>query len=370
MTVKSGGSEGGLDFDIEVEGDDVDMINVGSEDNGVELEAFKAPDLESPSLPDEEEDLPSYLSDGDEPAFDPSGGDDDDDGDIAAKDDDDDDGESIPTGDALAEERAALAAERAQMRHAQIVSSAESDMKVARAHRDAAQMAVTTIDAQVRQTREALAGSKEAGDVYKEIELQGTLEELRSAHTNVQNQLGQIPDDDMIRNRANHEISQIQRPQQRESTGGVQPLNGLAEKWSANNPWMADARFSKERDALVKFNDALVAENFDANSPEFYSEISRRMARTYPQLRVKSLDGRTTGVRKPAPNTGMNVANPRSGARRTATGTGQREKVSISSSDKQMASALGLDLSDRDVLAEFASNKRSRLKTEQSSRRR
>ena len=108
---------------------------------------------------------------------------------------------------------------------------------------------------------------------------------------------------------------------------------------------------------------------YDANSPEFYSEITRRMARAFPELRVKGLDGRTQGVKKPAPNSGMQVANPRSGARRTAPGTSPRERVELDRDSRLMARELGIDLKDKQWRNAYESEKIKSAKASASARR-
>jgi len=249
----------------------------------------------------------------------------------------------------------------------------ESERRNLAIQRDSFKLAMDGIDVRIRTTTEALKYARTDGDASAETDLEMQLQELRSIKGQIEQNMGKLPDERQMQ--AEFERYQSDRRKQIEaqraassSQDAPRALNQKAEAWQKQNRWMSDPSREKERGALMEINNALVAEGYDANTDDFFTEMSRRMAKRFPGLGVRDLAG--TGVGQQArtvQSQQQRSAPPVAGARSSAPPSQQvkRNRLQLDAGDVRIMRALGIDLNDEAAKKYYAKEKFSRLRREQ-----
>ena len=245
---------------------------------------------------------------------------------------------------------------------------------------DSFRLALDGVDVRIRTTTEALKMARSDQDYSAETDLEQQLNELRQIRSQIEANQSKLPNAEQLDQdfRRHVENRRQQYQAQRSQSDAPRALNPKAEQWQKANAWMSDSSRSKERNALIEINNALVSEGYDANKDEFFGELSRRMARRFPDLGVKSLAGNASSNSAQQPRTQNGqfakappVAASRSSAPPNPQGqqTAKRGQVTLDASDIRMMRNLRLDPNDKAAQSYFAKQKYERLQKEQLGRR-
>ncbi len=236
--------------------------------------------------------------------------------------------------------------------------------------RDAFRLSLDGVDVRIRTATEALKMARADGDTNAETDLEAQVSELRQVRGNLEQQMGHLPREaDLDRAYAEHVSSRKQLAAQRrprDADDSVRPLNDKAAQWARNNTWMSDRTRTVENQALLTINNSLVNEGYDANSDDFFVEMSRRLARTFPALGVKDMAGRQIGGTPQ--QQGQRRASPPVADARTQAPASARvsmRTVELDRTDRAMMRQLGIDPSDKAKVKRFAKEKFERLRSEQ-----
>jgi hypothetical protein len=265
-------------------------------------------------------------------------------------------------------------------RHVQELEHAEqallqSEIKGARSQRDALKVGIDGLDVRLETAREALIQAKTDGDSGAEIRIDSHIRQLEKLRGEVEGNLSRIPSDQAIEQAfAQHKARVAPQRQAQSGSDGAQPRNQMAERWRDRNAWMDAPGKDVEKAALVRISQQIAAEGIAAESPEHFTELTKRMAKTYPNLGVRDLAGRQVGGaargqpqnerRSTPPPVGGNRGNvPMSqGLQKSKDG---KPLVQLDQSDRRMMRTVGLDPADKKARAYFAKEKLSRLQREQ-----
>lgn len=238
--------------------------------------------------------------------------------------------------------------------------------------KDAFKLSLDGVDIRIKTAREALKMARQDGDTNAETDIEAQLSELTGIRGNIESQMGRLlSESDLDRAYKDH-VSQrrASRSQHSGRQDGVQPLNDKAGKWKSNNSWMDDSSRTAENAALLAINNQLVKEGYDAKDDQFFTELSRRMAKSFPSLGVKDLAGRALGA---APQRQANVqprSAPVAGARPSAAAPAQAKpnnprQIQLDKSDAAMMRIMRIDTSDKKAVQYYAKMKYERLRNEQ-----
>jgi hypothetical protein len=241
---------------------------------------------------------------------------------------------------------------------------------------DSFRLALDGVDVRIRTTTEALKMARSDQDYAAETDLEQQLQELRQIRSQIEGNQAKLPSPDQVDHDFRRHVEQRrqQYQSQRAQSDAPRALNSKAEQWQKVNSWMSDASRAKERAALIEINNALVTEGYDANKDEFFGELSRRMARRFPGLGVKSLQGQSSSNAQQRsaqrPSGAPPVASSRSSAPPNPQGQkAKRGSVQLDASDIRMMRNLRLDPTDKQAQAYFARQKYERLQNEQRAKR-
>jgi hypothetical protein len=249
----------------------------------------------------------------------------------------------------------------------------ESERRNLAIQRDSFKLAMDGIDVRIRTTTEALKYARTDGDAGAETDLEMQLQELRSIKGQIEQNMHKLPDERQMQ--ADFDRYQADRRKQVEaqraaasSQDAPKALNKKAEAWQKQNRWMADPSRTNERTALMEVNNALVNEGYDANTDDFFHEMSRRMAKRFPGLAVRDLAGAGVGQQaRPAQSQQQRTAPPVAGARSSAPPSTQvkRNRLQLDAGDVRIMRALGIDMNDEAAKKYYAKEKFARLRREQ-----
>jgi hypothetical protein len=269
----------------------------------------------------------------------------------------------------MARERAEIISRQMQERYErQLV---ESEKRHAAGQKETAALGLDSVDLRIRTAREALKEAKSAGDVSAEVDLTQQLNDLQQVYRNIQSAAAQIPDASAIEARYAEYSRRRQSEQPAQvSDAPVSAHNPQAHSWAGQNGWMSDQRYVLERRALLEVNNQLAEEGYNAAAPEFFTELSRRLHKRFPNLGVRTLDGRTFGSNSPrqAQNRPGQSSPPVASARMTTyRGSDgiKRGRVQLDGSDRAIMRALKIDTANPKAVQAFAREKARRLASEQ-----
>lgn len=241
--------------------------------------------------------------------------------------------------------------------------------------RDSFKLALDGVDVRIATTTEALKYAKQEGDTSAEVDLEIKLRNLSQLRGSIEENMGRLPDErgleqqfkDHITNRRN----QIQaKRSQAAQDDAPRALNQKATEWTRRNSWMNDASKAKEKAALMDVNNALAAEGYDPNSNDFFTELSRRLAKRFPSLSVKTLDGGQMGGQpqaRQAPNASQRLSAPVASARSSAPpglASKNKTRVNLDGSDVALMKMFRIDPTDARAKQYYAKEKLARLKSE------
>lgn len=238
-----------------------------------------------------------------------------------------------------------------------------------RAQVDSFKMALDSVDVRLRTAREGMIQAEEDGDKRARITLEEEVRKLESLRTGIESNMAKLPDEATL-DRAYQEHVTARRSRvpssPSRSDDGLRPLNEKAGRWAAQNAWMNDPARVSEKAALQAIDQRLVSEGYDPKDDEYFVEMTKRMAKDFPSLGVKTLDGRVLGgAQRPAArqSSAPPVASARSVAPPSANGK-SKTRVELDFSDRRMMRQLGIDLTNKTAVARYAKEKLARLRSE------
>ena len=238
--------------------------------------------------------------------------------------------------------------------------------------RDAFKLSLDGVDIRIKTAREALKMARQDGDTNAETDIEAQLSELTGIRGNIESQMGRLLNESDLDRAYKDHVSQrrASRPQHSGRSDGVQPLNDKAGKWKSNNGWMDDSSRTAENAALLAINNQLVKEGYDAKDDQFFTELSRRMAKSFPSLGVKDLAGRALGDAPQRQTNAQPRSAPVAGGRPTAAAPAQARannprQIQLDKSDAAMMRIMRIDTSDKKAVQYYAKMKYERLRNEQ-----
>jgi hypothetical protein len=277
----------------------------------------------------------------------------------------------------MRERRRAQEAERNGQAQVEAVEKALLQERKAsvRAQADAFKISLDAVDVRTRTAREALKAARVDGDVGAEEEIRAALEELATIRRGIETNMAKLPDEAALDRAYNEHVSarrsRVQQPASR-SNDDLRPLNEKAGRWAAQNTWMNDPERVSEKAALQAIDQRLVSEGYNPQDDEYFTEMSKRLAKSFPTLSVKLLDGRVLGgapANRPAAR--QSSAPPVASARSVAPpspGTKSKTRVDLDHTDRRMMRQLGIDLSNQNAVKRYAKEKLMRLRSESAGR--
>lgn len=246
--------------------------------------------------------------------------------------------------------------------------------------RDSFKMALDSVDLRIRTAREAMKAAQLEGDQSTAIDLQAELEEARKARSDIEQMARQLPTEQLLeqnfaqyRSQRRQELSNALRqsiPDEGSSeVNGVRANNPLAEKWAKNNRWLSSPKYEPHRSYMITVNNKLADEGIDPNDPRFFTELTRRVAKAFPTLDVKDLEGRSVNKKPPAAkkSSAPPVASARAGMVNTNAQQAKPRKaadVPFTADDRRMMRVFGFDPSNKEQRNNWLQEKYSRLKAE------
>lgn len=234
--------------------------------------------------------------------------------------------------------------------------------------RDSFRLALDGVDVRIATTTEALKYARQEGDVSAETDLEAKLAELRNIRNQIDVNLSRLPDERNLDAQFEQHINarRSKYAASRKEADEPRALNPKAGEWQKANRWMSDPSRTKERAALMEVNNSLAAEGYDPNSDDFFNEMSRRLAKRFPDLGVRTLKQQAVG-QQPRPANPSRSAPPVAPARSSAPPPANgrpRSKVSLDASDVSMMRMLRIDPSDKVAVSRYAAEKHKRLLAE------
>jgi hypothetical protein len=253
----------------------------------------------------------------------------------------------------------------------------QSERKAAAAQRDSFKIGLDALDVRMQHAREALKESRVSEDRGAEVEIEAHIREIERLRGEIQNNLARIPSDEqIIAGYQQHREKVGASRRQVQGTDVGRPLNNLAQRWAGQNAWMDDPRNSKAKENLVAVSQQIALEGLDPNSQEHFTELTRRMAKSFPALGVRDLAGRQLGASRGQPQGQRRSSAPppvggnRGGQPPVTQGSKPNSKrVNLDLDDRKMMRAVGIDPSDKKAAAYFAKEKLARLTRESQGRR-
>lgn len=269
------------------------------------------------------------------------------------------------------------AAERLRAEEAYQNMLFQSERQKLAIQRDSFKMAIDSVDLRIRTIREALKAAELDGDRAMAIDMQAELEEARKARGDIEAMQRQLPSEDQLqrqfaehrdqrRMEIAHQLRQSSPDDGGGEYGGIKANNQMADRWAkANKRWMNDPRFEPHRSYMMTVNNKIADEGISPEDPRFFQELTRRMAKAFPALDVRDMNGRALngGRKAPAKPSG---SPPVASARVTSRPEGgkQKNRVELTADDRRMMRLVGLDPMDKSVQQRFAREKLSRLRNE------
>ena len=207
----------------------------------------------------------------------------------------------------------------------------------------------TTLEGKIDATKKALRAAKEEGKTDDEIELQSQLNDLQRHLGEVSNTLADL-----------------------ERGGGAAPAAGpagegrtkantpLAERWKTANAWFDDPKFEPQRMFVIALDKQLAAAGYDPSTPKFFEELSKRTAKAFPEVEVRSADNKrfrvATGERRREVDRNDTVLPSGRSDPPRPTNTGA--KVTLTREHLSNMRTFGLDPSNKEHAAAYAAEVR------------
>ncbi len=227
----------------------------------------------------------------------------------------------IETDDDDPYERIAAAENRARQSEAgAIMAQAKAHAQVAEQQANTKAVALDSLNSRIDDAYDKLTRAKEAGDTALEVQIEKALREMVGLRQQVEAQ--QIPDPRRILAMGEEKARGVLNapPEGKKVGAGIQARIGIAARWAGENAWMQSN--TKANQFVINQSTRMAEEGWDAKSPAFYAELSKRVKQAFPALQVKALQARKASikaaVRTPvAPSrsaSGAGTSNPNRGA--------------------------------------------------------
>lgn len=341
------------DDDLIVDLEDAPQDFAPSEPEPVEEARSRTP--EAPTTPDEEE-RETIVDDDEAPVH-------------AKKEEDEEPAvEDLPSFDDAHEVRAQLEAQLREERANGIWQTAQANAAVVETRRDAAKVAIDTLNFRLEKAHELYDAAKEAGAPSSDLSrISNDIRTMEQVRSETQAALGQMPTREQVLEDGQNKARQALAAGA--STGkkvgaGINALHPLAERWASGNGWMKTNSRANQY-VLAQSQKMAKAGNWDPDSPGFYTELGRRVALAFPNLAVKDLQARQRApgkgnMRSPVAPTRSSTGN--GGAARQVNG---KTRYTITASEQATMKRFKLDPSKPEHRTAWAKVRLQRAQREQ-----
>ncbi|MBX3504418.1 MAG: hypothetical protein KF895_02990 [Parvibaculum sp.] len=206
--------------------------------------------------------------------------------------------------------------------------------------------------ARISQLTDDLAQARDDGETRKAIEIEEQIAELKRARTQMEEALARLPSDD--------DLAAATETPTRQRGSDVKGKTPLATRWLAEQKdwWETPKNRSIKAFALAE-DAAMSQEGYDPATPEYFTELTRRIARRFPEIPVRTHEGKriATGQKRRGGDGRTSAVQ----VQRTATGTGRQNpnKVTLTADDKRNMVRFGLDPANKEHLRAYAAERRA-----------
>jgi hypothetical protein len=281
------------------DGDD-DDFDVGFEEGALDEEIGATDDQQIADADSQQAvsgDLPPDLED--EGADGAEGGEGDDKGDKGDKGDEGEEGDEtdeVSSRIQAAEERAL----RAEVKS--IYDEGQNALAFHDQQMNASRVALDALEDKISHATSLLAQAREAGDTVNELKIERSLKEMDALKAEINKARAEMPSKEQIvaytekQAKAHIEKARQSAPKGKDVGVGIAANTPLAAKWASSNGWMKTNKAAN--DFVIKQSQLLVKENWDMNTPGFYAELTRRVGRAFPNLKVSALQATKKGMSK------------------------------------------------------------------------
>lgn len=274
-----------------------------------------------------------------------------------------------PNSDAMREQRLREqeARERLNQEYHHAGQLLQAEVQKFDAERSRAEAYHANVESEIQRTRRALVQAIDDEDASAQLELQDTLQKLNEARMNIVAHYNSIPTQEQVADRWNGYWQERQREISSKFQSHVPtPQNDTAKAWQQKNTWMFDPGNKAAVADLIRINDELVSQGYDASAHSFYREMASRLAAKHPNLPLKDHTGRAmtraAGRAKgpsgpPVASARTATASPNSQMRRSASG---KPVVTLSPADMAIMRSMRRDPKDpanKDFVKRYAREK-------------
>lgn len=231
---------------------------------------------------------------------------------------------------------------------------AESEAQRLSVMRDAAKMKIEDIGYRLEIAHTNLVMAEEADDARAKVEIQKSISGLETIKSQLEAGLAQTPDPDHIRQQAYQAIQQrmAEAPRGTSIAPNVRATNPHAERWATANPWMS--KTGPAQDYVIDISQKMMAKGWDPTRPDFYAELSTRVARKFPDIKVAS-GSQPVQPSRQRPSAASPVVAPSRGAG-AVMGAPQRSpnRYRFTQSEARAMANMGFDPTNKDHISAWA----------------
>jgi hypothetical protein len=241
-----------------------------------------------------------------------------------------------------------------------------SEKKALKTQADSFKLAIDGMDVRLETAREALIQAREAQDVGAETKIEAQIRQLEQLRSNIESQQARLPTEAQLDQAFQTHRAQTRAQRQQGRQSEAEPLNDLASRWRDRNGWMDDPRHAEARKVVVTASEQLAREGYAPDTQEHFVELTRRMAKSFPDLEVKDLAGRQMAGaprrQSPSPQQRRSQPPPVGGNRNQAAspnpgGNRNPRRVELNGLDAKTMRMFGIDPADKKATAYYAKEK-------------
>lgn len=232
--------------------------------------------------------------------------------------------------------------------------------------RDAARMKIEDLNFRLEHAQANLVLAEEADDAQAKVKLTQAINDIQNIRSQLEMGLAQTPEPDHIRQQAQARINELANsaPRGTSIAPDLRATNPHAERWATANPWMAKA--GPAQDYVIAISQKMMQKGWDPSRPDFYAELSTRVARKFPDIKVAS--GATPGQQsRQRPSAASPVVGPSRGAAGGAPGAARTtpNRYRFTAAEARSMANMGFDPTNKQHIQAWANERLKSARTAQ-----